>query len=349
MNYFSRKLVITLISLSFGLVGCKNSSDQPSQTRSPRLQVVHVEETNRETMISYIDITGSIAANIISDVTSPVNGVIEHLYARENQRVTKDMIIAVINPDDRVALIASNLRNIQEIERQLENSEQGSDAYLHLKEKFDEATKNMEYAKRMYTTVPVICPMNGLVTERWADEGSQVGFRDKIITVSDMSSLVIKAEVNEKYFESIRAGRIIPVSLAAYPNDSVSGRISLVYPQIDQTTRSVKFDIKVQQFSKPLLPGMMAQLRIPVLTNENAITITEDAVMISPDNEKYVFVVDNDSIVHRQIVETGIASYRKLEIISGLKENEYVVVKGQQMLRDKMKVQILPNAKQADQ
>ncbi len=345
MNTTTRKLILIVISAFFGFTACKNRDQQSTPSRVPRLPAVYVEPAKQETMTAYIDITGSVQANVVSEVTAPVDGVIEHLYARENQRVKKDGIIAVINPNDRVALIANNLKTIQEIEARIAGTNAQSEDYPALMSELDKAKINLEYAKSMYQTVPVICPMDGIVTERWADKGSQIGFRDKIITISDMSSLVIKAEVNETYFESIRQGRTLPVMLAAYPNDSLSGRISLVYPQIERTTRSVKFDIKVQHFNKPLLPGMMAQIRIPVLTNENAVTVAEDAVLTSPENEYFLFVVGNDSIVSRRSVETGMAATHRLEITSGLEEGEHVVVMGQHMLKNNTKVQILATPK----
>ncbi|MDZ7604682.1 MAG: efflux RND transporter periplasmic adaptor subunit [Cyclobacteriaceae bacterium] len=207
-------------------------------------------------------------------------------------------------------------------------------------QELEKAKSNFEYAKNMYQTVPVICPMNGMVTYRWLDAGSQVGAKEKIITISDMGSLVIKAEVNEKYFDAIKQGKKLPVLLSAYPNDTLSGAISLIYPQIDPTTRAVKFDVKVQSKGKKLLPGMMATLRIPVSTSENAISVNPDAVLTGSDNSSFLFIADKDSMVYKRIVKTGISTDKKTEIVQGLKENEKVVVMGQEMLKDSMKVKI---------
>ncbi|MBN1821108.1 MAG: efflux RND transporter periplasmic adaptor subunit [Prolixibacteraceae bacterium] len=292
-------------------------------------------------MVSFIEITGTIEANVFSDIKSPADGIIESLMARENQRVEKDMIIAVINPNDRVALISNNRLQVQHIEEKLNATDRDSDDSKILEQKLEKAKSNLEYATKMYQTIPVICPMNGLITQRWTDKGSQVGVKEKILTVSDMNSLVIKAEVNEKYFEAINQGKKIPVILNAYPNDTLTGSISLVYPQVDPVTRSVKFDIRILNFNKTLLPGMMASVKIPVAVKESAVVVPEEAVLISPDNKNFLFVVNKDSLVLKRMVQTGISSGNKLEIITGLKENERVVASGQEMLKDSIKVNIM--------
>ncbi|MBN1822188.1 MAG: efflux RND transporter periplasmic adaptor subunit [Prolixibacteraceae bacterium] len=292
-------------------------------------------------MISFIEITGTILANVYTDIKSPADGIIESLMARENQRVEKDRIIAAINPTDRVALISKNRLQVQQIEEKLNAIDKNSDDFKLLTQELEKARSDLEYAKKMYQTVPVICPMNGLVTQRWTDEGSQIGVKEKILTVSDMNSLVIKAEVNERYFEAIKQGKKLPVILNAYPNDTLTGSISLVYPQVDPVTRSVKFDIKILNFNKTLLPGMMAYIKIQVAVKENAVVVPEEAVLISPDNKNFLFVVNKDSLVQKRIVQTGISSGNKLEIIKGLKENERVVASGQEMLKDSIKVNIM--------
>ncbi|MCA1745325.1 MAG: hypothetical protein LC643_06420, partial [Bacteroidales bacterium] len=93
-------------------------------------------------------------------------------------------------------------------------------------------------------------------------------------------------------------------------------------------------------FDKKLLPGMMASIKVPVSLNKNAISVPEQAVLTSPDNQSFIFVADKDSIVHRRVIETGMSSGNYLEIVSGLQENEKVVVQGQELLKDGVKVLI---------
>ncbi|WP_166961837.1 efflux RND transporter periplasmic adaptor subunit [Yeosuana marina] len=334
---------ITIIFLAGGLLfnSCKKSDEKSTLLKVKKTPLVKVETVKKLKMTSFINITGTVQANIFSDVKSTADGTIEKLYARENQWVEKNRIIAIINPNDRVALISNNQSQTSQLERKLKSADKNSAEYQVLLQEFENAKKNLVYAKNMYQTIPVICPMSGLVTKRWLDNGSQVSAKENILTISDMNSLVIKAEVNEKYFEAIKQGKKLQVMMNAYPNDTLTATISLVYPQVDPVTRSVKFDVKILNFKKSLLPGMMASIKIPVSMKENALSVSEQAILTSPDNKFFLFVIDKDSIAFRKVIEKGISSGNKLEILKGLNENDKVVVSGQEMLKDSMKVKIM--------
>lgn len=311
---------------------------QSAAKKAPPL--VRVQSASSTTMISYIDVTGTIEANISTDVKSPANGIIEQLNYRENQRTEKDKIIAVINPDERLSLISANQLAIEELEKMILSADKNSGEYDSLAKDLEKAKGHLRFARDMYQPVPVICPMNGVVTSRWVEVGSQVAARERIVTISDMNSLVIKAEVNEKYFEAIAPGRKFPVVLNAYPSDSLTGIVSLVYPSVSSESRAVKFDLKLQGFNKKLLPGMMAHLRIPVYRNDKAIIVNDDAILSSPDGKRFLFVVDNDTIARRRIVKTGVTVNRMTEITEGLNQGEMIVVAGQETLKDNMKVSL---------
>lgn len=302
--------------------------------------LVRVQPALKGSIISYIDITGTVETNINTDIKSPVNGIIEQLNYRENQRTEKDKVVAVINPDDRLSLISANQLAVEELEKKILSATQNSPEYDSLAKYLEKAKSNLKFAREMYQPVPVICPMNGIVTTRWVEVGNQVAARDKIITISDMNSLVIKAELNEKYFEAISPGRKFPVVLNAYPNDSLTGIVTLVYPYVSSESRSVKFDLKLQGFNKKLLPGMMAHLKIPVYRNDKAVIVHDDAILSSPDGKRFVFVVGNDTIARQRIVKPGVTVNRKTEIREGLNSGELVVTAGQETLKDNVKVSL---------
>lgn len=341
LNFRIGVILLTILTLSFQ--SCTQGNEKAGKPKAKKVPLVEIQPAQKSRMVSSIDITGTIEANVFTHIKSPAGGTINMLSVRENEQVEKNRIIAVINPTEREALISENRLQVQQIESKLETTDQNSEEYQATLDKLRKAKSNLEYAKNMYQTVSVISPMSGLVTQRYLDEGSQVGIGEKMLTISDMNSLVIKASVNEKYFEAIEKGKTLRVMLNAYPNDTLTGRISLVYPQIDPQTRSVNFDIKILNFNKKLLPGMMASVKIPVSVKENAVVIPEHAVLTSPDNKNFIYIADDDSIAHRRVVHTGIASGNKLEITKGLQINEKVVVAGQEMLKDGMKVKIVKN------
>lgn len=329
------------------MTACNKSTDSQQQAKKPSPPLVEVQTAAKSTITSSLYITGTVGANIFTDIKSPVNGIVETLYARENQWVEKGRVIAVINPDDRLALIADNQLQIEKLEQVMKGNV-NSEAYDSLSEELEKAKANLQYAMDIYQTVPVICPMSGMVTRRWLEAGSQVDTRGKILTVSDMSSMVIKAEVNEKYFTAIKKGRKLELVLNAYPGDTLTGIISLVYPLVDPSTRSISFDIRIENSSKQLLEGMMASVKIPVEVKKDIIAIPEKAVLTSTGNSPFIYLLGKDSLVHHRNVETGIRSGNMLEISSGLDEGEKVIVKGQEMLHEGIKVKVSGNKERSN-
>lgn len=336
MKIYFKLFTISLILFAYAC----NSDDKQEVKKKPKVNFVEVMTTSEQKNISYIEIVGTIEPNITTDIKSTTDGIIDKLYAIENQYVYKDNIIAVINPNDRVALLSSNAQIIKDLENKLKNAASDTLLYQKIKKELGEAQKNMDYAKNMYNTVAIICPMSGTVTTKWLNQGSQVESKEKILTIANMNSLVIKAEVNEKHFQAITHGKKIAVLLNSYPNDTLKGIISLVYPEIDNTTRAVKFDVTIQNNNKKLLPGMSATLKIPVTITANSIFIPTDAIL-SANNKQFVFTVDTNNIAHKKIIKTGITNNNSTQIISGLTPKQKVVIKGQEMLKDSLTVKII--------
>lgn len=336
MKIIFKTFVISLILFAYAC----NSNDKQEVKKKPKVNFVEVITTSEQKNISYIEIVGTIEPNITTDIKSTTDGIIDKLYAIENQYVYKDGVIAVINPNDRVALLANNARITKDLEIKLKNAGSDTILYQKVKKELDKAQKDMDYAKNMYNTVAIICPMSGTVTTKWLNQGSQVESKEKILTIANMNSLVIKAEVNEKYFQAITHGKKIAVLLNSYPNDTLTGIISLVYPNIDNTTRAVKFDVTIQNNNKKLLPGMSATLKIPVTITANSIFIPTDAIL-SANNKQFVFTVDTNNIAHKKMIKTGITNNNLTQITSGLKLKEKVVIKGQEMLKDSLTVKII--------
>lgn len=331
-----------MIMLPFMLISC-SGNEKNADVKAKKVPLVKVQAVAPSKMVLFTEVSGTIQPNVFTDIKSSADGVIETLSARENDRVVEGMVIAVINPNDRVNIISNNRLLVEKLTKKIISTNSSPEEYANIQLQLDKAKSDLEYAQKMYQSIPVICPMNGTVTRRMLEKGSQVSAKETILTISDMNSLVIKAEVNEAYFEAIKQGKKIPVKLNAYPNDSITGIISLVYPEIDAQTRTVKFDVKLLNFKKKIQPGMMGMLKISVSVKEKTLTVPEQAVLTSPDNKKFVFVVNTDSIALRRVVKTGIIMGNKLEITEGLFEKDQLVVAGQEMLKDSLKVKIAGN------
>lgn len=339
MKYNKIKLVV-IIAISV-LISCNKANSVKTKMKRKKQVYVNIEKSFHKTMVSSIKVPGTITANRYTNVVSPVNGIVETLFAKENSFVKKGTIIATVNPNERLSVITNSQLKIDQLKKKFEKVSKNDYGYNKLKKELQKAEEDYAYAKNLFNLNPVVCPIDGMVTMKMLNVGSQVSEKGKLFTITDMSSLVVKAEVNEKYFEAIYRGKKLPLILNAYPEDTLTGKIGTVYPQVSSVSRSIMFDINILNFNKKLVPGMMANITIPTVIKQNTIAVNIDALLSSPDNNNFLYVVNDKGIANRRIVDTGISMGNNIEITKGLDVNESVVVKGQEMLKNKMKVMII--------
>jgi len=335
-----KKIYYSFIIAGFSLLtlfSCSsNTEKKEKKTKPKKIALISVKKPIKKDISASLYIIGSIKPNTVGIVKTSTDGIVENLKARETQFVKKGDIVAVINPTARIELVAKSLNKINSLEAELKITNH-IDSIQSL---LDKAKQELKLAKNMYQLIPITAELSGIVNERYVDIGSQVSVKDKIIEISDPSSMVIKAEVNEKYFPTLKKGKQLPIILSAYPNKQLSGEISLIYPKIDDRTRTVRFDIKLKDKVK-ILEGMTAKIMLVTEQHKNALCVPNDAILSDIRNQAFIFIVDKNNLAHKIIVKPGLTANGITEIKEGISENMKIVVKGQERLKEGKKAKIL--------
>ncbi len=336
----SVKISIVASIMVLLLSSCSGGSEKnPKNTKTAPPVWVTAQVVGKRDISSEIVITGSVKPNTIGVVKSPTNGIITELKVRENDWVNRGDVIAIINPSERVTLIAKYNQEI----KTLKNKATG-DVSDSIRMQIIKAEENLKFAESMYQKILVTSEVAGRVSVRHIDKGSEVSAKDPLIEIFDPQSLVVKAEVNERYFAIIKRGKTLPVKLMSYPDQKFQGRITLVYPKINEQTRSILFDLTIEKKIE-LMEGMLAEITLTTESKQDVVSIPDDAIMSSHKNERFVFTVDADSIVHRHKIETGLSSGGFTEVVSGIGLDDKIVVKGQEVLKDGITVKITDTKK----
>jgi RND family efflux transporter MFP subunit len=141
-----------------------------------------------------------------------------------------------------------------------------------------------------------------------------------------------------KQIGRIREGLNTRVSNVNLPGKVFEGRVVQVSPALDPTTRTFKATVRMENPDRSLKPGMFVKAEIVVERHENVVVIPKD-VIISRRQEKNVFVVERGVAVERRIT-TGIENPNEAEVTDGLAENDRLVVKGFETLRNRATVKM---------
>ena len=331
------KIFIYILSITILFVGC--SKDVNNTNEKPKAPLVKVEELKSVSISKSVMLRGMVEAKVVANVVAPADGYIEKLNAVENQFVRKEKVLAMISSQERTSLVSQTKNKVEELRLRLDNALPDNSEDVELRSQLEQAKKELEYAEKLFLGVPVISPLSGTVTQKFIEAGSAVSVKQNLFTIVDFNSLIIKSSVSEDLFSNIQLGDKLKVQFNAFPDKEFTARVTVKYRQIDPATRNFPVELKLINGSKDITPGMMAELELITGKKDKVIVVPNDVFIVNQKNEKLVYVI-KDSTAHQKIVTTGISNEKVTEVISGVNAGEKIVVMGQELLKDGMRIMV---------
>jgi RND family efflux transporter MFP subunit len=171
-------------------------------------------------------------------------------------------------------------------------------------------------------TFQLSAPTSGFVIAKVATHGMKVTPADSLFDIADLSRVWVFAEVYESELPRVAVGQKATMTLSYWPGKSWTGRVTYVFPTVDEKTRTVKVRTEFDNPGAQLKPEMYADM---VLSGSarTALAVPEDAVL-SSGTRSIVFVSLGEGKLQPREVKTGQRSEGFLEILSGLKEGETI-------------------------
>ena len=166
-------------------------------------------------------------------------------------------------------------------------------------------------------------PFDGVVTERRVDPGALASPGMPLLTIESSGRLRLEATVDESDLRFVHVGEIVPVTLDAYPDQKLSGRVSQIVPAADPASRT--FLLKIELPSSTLLrSGLFGRAQFS--RGERKALIIPRTAVIERGSIKGVFVVDQDKIASLRYVTLGGPLGDRVEVLSGLSPSESIVL-----------------------
>jgi multidrug efflux pump subunit AcrA (membrane-fusion protein) len=185
-------------------------------------------------------------------------------------------------------------------------------------------------------------PITGVVTDQFQYEGEFAGAGAKLVTIADISEVIVKAPFADTVVANLKVGD----SAAVLPTDTTAeemrGQISLLSRSSDPTNRTVEVWVTLANGAGLLRANGAAQITISANSKSDAIVVPASAVTLEATNadEGTVMVVDAANVAHETKVTVGIRTTDKIEIAAGLQGGETVVIEGNFALPDGAKVEV---------
>jgi multidrug efflux pump subunit AcrA (membrane-fusion protein) len=182
-------------------------------------------------------------------------------------------------------------------------------------------------------------PINGFITDRALYAGEMASAGTPLLVVMDTSSVIAKAHIPQKDAVVLKVGDHAELTVQD-SDDKIPARITVVSPATDPNSTTIEIWALAANPSNHLHPGTTVQLTVTSQKVNNAILVPASAVLNQPEGGTAVMIVGADSRAHVQPVQVGIENAGQVQIASGLKGNEQVIVNGAYGLPDNTQVKI---------
>jgi len=172
----------------------------------------------------------------------------------------------------------------------------------------------------------VYAPASGIVTELGVREGGQLMAGSSLVQISNLSQVWMIAEVPERDAARLKPGIAAEVQLQSMPEEVFKGKVSYLYPVLNDASRTLQVRIELPNKENRLRPGMYANVKFTGQTYE-ALSIPTDSIIAT--GQRTIVIVKEDNGYRPAEIRTGQELGEFTEVLGGLNEGEQIVVSGQ--------------------
>jgi len=179
--------------------------------------------------------------------------------------------------------------------------------------------------------VPFHAPVAGVITELAIREGAMVTPDMTAMTITELGSLWVIAEVPESQAAWVAPGTAAELRFASLPGETLGGVVGHVYPELSMETRTVRARIVLERPHPAIRANMLARVTLLGDPRPEAVTIPRNALIRSGTEDRVVVALGEGRFAPRRVT-AGAESGERVEIAEGLAAGEQVVVAGQFLL-----------------
>lgn len=199
-----------------------------------------------------------------------------------------------------------------------------------------EAWAKLQQAKSKYAENLVEAPFSGTITRVLARPGDTVSARVGLLEISDLEKLVIRFSIPERMALQVRLQAPVRVTFDAHPQKVFSGKVTRLFPVIDEKTRVLWAHAELDE-SVRLLPGMFARVGVILEETPDSLVLPESAVVQTHGGEVYVLAVQGKKVKKVPVKVSG-SSGGFVRVLEGIAAGDVVVSENADQLRDGQEV-----------
>jgi len=188
--------------------------------------------------------------------------------------------------------------------------------------------KRLQSKRIVQQRIKVYAPQDGVVSMLKVREGMFIKPATDVMSLADLSSVWILAEVFEQQADWVKVTQPAEVQLSYLPGKVWKGKVEYVYPSLDPKTRTLKVRLRFDNFDEVLKPNMYANVTIFGGAKKDILIIPRESLIRTGKNTRVILNSGDGRFQPRDVV-IGMESGEWLEVQSGLQEGDKVVTSGQ--------------------
>ncbi len=342
-----KKLVIllSLFALGYGAwwgFGSKNDEAAKQKSATP----VVVISTYREKISDNVEALGNAYSDESVTLSASVSETISNISFTDGQMVKKGDIIATLEQREEQAQFKAARVQLAEHERELARLKSLLENKAASVREYDERQTQMKLTQQQVREMEarledriVRAPFDGVLGVRRVSVGALVRPGDTITTIDNIEKIKLDFNVPATHITSLKSGVVIEARTEALGDKTFMGQIESVDTRIDPVTRTVLVRAIIPNTDHALRPGLL--MRVTLMKNaRDALVVAEESVT-QRQNTHAVWVINPETdTVEQRAITVGIRRPGIVEVTSGLKEGELVVVRGVNRVQEGQKVTV---------
>ncbi|HTN05474.1 efflux RND transporter periplasmic adaptor subunit [Agriterribacter sp.] len=355
----SKKIMRTLTTLviiaaafagiSWVLTNNKKKNDEKTAIVARRNTEVAVKVATAEQKSVNMDFTanGNFTPVQQLNFASETAGRVIHVLVKEGEKVKKGQTLAVIKTDGLHVDLQSAEEQYQNALRDKNRFENAFKTGGVTRQQLDQAEltlKNAAFrvaqAKIKITDANIRASINGTINRRFIEPGAVLNPGTQLFELVDVSKLKLKVQVNEAQVAQLKTGDRVQVKVSVFPNKVFEGVIGFIAAKSDD---ALNFPVEIEMTNTTgagVKAGMFATAMFHFPAAATSLVIPRTAFTGSVSSNQ-VFVLTNEGTARLQQVVAGRITGNEVEILSGLREGDKVIISGQVNVSNGSKVAVI--------
>ncbi len=303
-----KKLSTFIIFLTIVIACGKRGKEVKQVSIIDDVIAVKIEQITNSNSTPVVEASGLLASLSESRLSFKTGGIIEKLYVKEGQNVSKGQLLATLNLTEINANVQQAQESVNKTERDLrritnlyadsvstlEQVQNLNTALSVAKQSLRIARYNLQYSK-------IHAPISGVIVKKIMNEGELCGPGNPVFFINaiNQNSWVLKAGITDFDWARLKIGDIAEVKLDAFPKDNFKAKISNLSQSPDPNSGQYQVELFVEPEGKKFATGLFGNGIISPSILENKVSISINALIEGNNKSAFVYTIDQNSMARK--------------------------------------------------